>query len=928
MTIDAMSANSLFELEAAFLGTNELRVVSFRGREKISSLYAFDVLVESELDWQDVYQPLLSSAACLTIHGPHGASRRVRGIVNRIAAIGRRTTRAQYQYRLRIVPRMWLLTQRRGSRVFQDTTISDIVSTILGAKNIPYRWATTTALAERTYCVQYEETDFEFVSRLLAQQGIFYFFESLDPSATVSNVANAVGAAASGEFDAALAGSTDVVVLGDAASSYLPLPSGNGVMTAAAEVVATVANAIPGADALGSAAQLIPAPSLAMRRDEDRQDRECVHRFGLKRQVRASKMELRDYEYERPRYQPRGTASSAKLGGFSAGALLDPETLMASAANLAPDHAPELTVYAHRAEAQESEANDWSARVYLEQLRAEAALGIGKSNSRRLAPGFRFTLEDSADGFEAEYVVTAIRHRGVVPERMPSDADRSRPYANRFECVKSRIVFRPPRPAIRIQQVLETATVVGPGQDGSVHTDELGRIKVHFHWDREGEHNVNASCWIRVSQAWAGQAMGFQFIPRVGMEVVVGFLGGDVDRPVVLGAAYNATHPVPFPLPDKGHVSGIRTQTIDDVRSSGKFNEISFDDTAERELLSLRAERDCRVSVGHDQLISVGRDYELTVGSSGAGNIALRVQDAANAHVTGDAEVYVRGNSNRVILEDSSELVSGTQQVTLGARDVHVRRNDSTRIEADRLVEVGGGSVKHVAGNETVSVEGQLAMSAGAAWTVGAMTDATIRAGEVLRLASGSSFFELSKDQLTIRAKSIVLSADSTLEGGETSLLQMGNDSIFVSADNELRLTGAQAAVLATEKGACEIAGEIATLAADEVHAAAKGAKLGLADKAELLASAISLKAGSGETASNALEFDPLRTSWVDLELADDEGLPIPGGRYEVVMADGRTVYGTLDAAGRARVAVVPGSVQICYPEFDADAWAGQDTRS
>jgi type VI secretion system secreted protein VgrG len=543
----------MFELFVKGFREDNLEVISFRGKERISSPYTFDIEVASKLEGAVVCKLILSAPACFRVHAPNGAMRAVRGIVNRVDRLGQ-SEPGRHRYRVRVVSRLWLLTQRRDSRIFQDTTVRRIVETVLGNKQIAFRWAASEGRV-RSYCVQYEETDFDFVKRLLAEEGIYYFFEP--PS----------------EEDLVAGGTTDIppdtVVFGDAPSHYAVIEK------AAGDVVAP-----PKKPSGARRDALSPAPLLSLRRDGHRVDREFVFAFAERHQVRTTRLKLRDYEYERPTLARQAEASVSVGKGDPAGVSMD--TLLDTESGMASDIA--LTHYGHRPAGQEAEASERAARIYLEALRADAGVARGRSTCRRLAPGYRFGIEGAE--FEGDYAITEVRHRGILPEHARSPADVERPYSNRFECVKSRIAVRPAPPPIRIQQVIETATVVGSGGEGTLHTDALGRIKVHFHWEHDGSPAHN-SCWLRVASAWAGPGMGIQFIPRIGMEVVVGFLGGDIDRPLVLGAVHNATHPVPFSLPQHAAISGIRTQSMG---AREGHNLLAFDDSPQAEQLRLRAQ--------------------------------------------------------------------------------------------------------------------------------------------------------------------------------------------------------------------------------------------------------------------------------------------------------------------------------------------------
>jgi type VI secretion system secreted protein VgrG len=304
--------------------------------------------------------------------------------------------------------------------------------------------------------------------------------------------------------------------------------------------------------------------------------------FGLQRSIKPSSVHLRDYDFRRP-----NLVLSERVGLQASGP-------------------PPLEVYQHHADYDTPDVTPDRARVFLEQAQRRAVVGSGESWVRELAPGRRFDLSaEFSPGIEGAYAVTRVVHEGHTPELSGRPAERA--YRNRFECAPATALLRPRAPARKPRQVLETAVVTGPAGH-EVHTDEHARVKVQFHWDLHGQRNEKSSAWLRVAQSWAGASFGSQFAPRVGMEVLVGFLGGDTDCPVVLGCLYNATHPPPFPLPADKLKSGLRTQSSP---GAGGANELSFDDRAGEERICLFAERNLEEVVQHDHSTMVGHDQQI-----------------------------------------------------------------------------------------------------------------------------------------------------------------------------------------------------------------------------------------------------------------------------------------------------------------------------
>lgn len=430
----------MYEIQAGTCSPDELHVLSFEGREEMNGLYSFDVLVwGKDLDDTTFGTSVLGNPATLSMRLSDDDARHVRGIVVSVVFEGRREA-GRCAFRLTLAPRLWLLQKRVNSRIFQDLSVQQIVDAILEEHGVARAWSLLSTYPSRQYCVQYQESDYHFVTRILAEEGIFFSFEQ-PPGAAAGEVTERVALADDAHAYPAIAG--------DAALVYRH-QQGEGSMHAAENHVL------------------------------DFRPRTCVE---------PTAVVMRDYDFRRPKLD-----------------LTSGDEIAATT---------RLEVYDHHGEYEETDADTRNAVVFLEQLRQGAREVHGMSMCRRLLPGHKFELtEHEAEALNVGYVVTHVEHKGVTPEAASGSL---RVYENRFRCVPAEVPFRPARPARAVQQVTESAVVVGPeGQE--IYTDSLGRVKVQFPWDRGGKRNEHSSCWMRVMQPWAGAGWGGQFIPRIGME--------------------------------------------------------------------------------------------------------------------------------------------------------------------------------------------------------------------------------------------------------------------------------------------------------------------------------------------------------------------------------------------------------------------------
>lgn len=567
------------------------RVVGVEGHEGLSSLYEFrvEVAVDDAVD----LDPVVGAPVSLLIEGLD-APRYLHGEVASVDYIGE--TPRHVLYELLVVPTLRRLGLRHTSRIFQHMTTPEVVLEVLrraGIKGDAVRTDLTATYEPRSYCVQYRESDLVFISRLMEEDGIFYFFEHDRERTTL--------------------------VLGDHPGAHPPIPG---------------------------EAELTFNPGGEVR------DREQVTAIRVGQALRPGRVALRDHN------------------------LHEPDRAMDAAAEGERDTS--LEHYEHRGEYQDPEADGphggvGIARTRLQAIEATRRQVTGKSDCVRMTAGHAFMLSGHPrDELCRELLLTHITHRLTQPQALEEHALGDFHYACDFRCIGAETPFRPPRitPRPRVAGV-QTATVVGAGTE-EVYTDEYGRVLVHFHWDREGPMDEGASCWVRVSQAWAGPGYGAMFLPRVGHEVLVDFIEGDPDRPIITGRVYHGRNAPPYALPEEKTRSAIRSETSP---GGGGFNELSFEDAKGREEVFLHAQRDLREVVLHSNTRSVGVDQALTVG----GDQRISVDGDRTVTVKeGDHRLTVdRGSSTTVVEKDRSVLLrSGDSSLTVssGMRSVNVHK--------------------------------------------------------------------------------------------------------------------------------------------------------------------------------------------------------------------------------------------------------------
>lgn len=630
------------------LDENALLLERFSGQEALSSLFQFHLDLLAENTQTIPFDKLLGQKACIEVTLPTGEARYLHGIVSSFSQ-GDQSQRFT-RYVARLVPQFWLLTRTVRSRIFQHMNVIDILKKVLDGLDVS--WETTGGFQPRDYCVQYRESDFQFASRLMEEEGIYYFFKHSADS--------------------------HKMVIANAPQSHPDLPGPSRIIYEVIE---------------------------GGKRQEDR-----IYRWDKTQELHSGKYTLWDHCFELPGKHLE--AEKTVIENVQAGKVAHKLKVGVNDSMQIYDYPGG---YAQRFDGVDSGGGDNSADlqkifddnartvgIRMQQETTPALVINCASNCRHLVSGHKFTLTRhfNADG---QYVITSITHAAEEPVGVGVEAGTELArYTNTFTCIPFGLPFRParitPRPVVHGSQ---TATVVGPAGE-EIFTDKYGRIKVQFHWDREGKNDADSSCWCRVGTPWAGQQWGMIYIPRIGQEVIVDFLEGDPDQPIIVGSVYNADQMPPYKLPDNKTQSGIKSRSTLGG-SPSHFNEIRFEDKMGSEQIFIHAEKDLLESVEQDTTEYVGN------------NRTLQIAQKQTESVGADKNIQVGGKFNEAIGGDMSHTVGGkrneqvaTVYVLDSGQEIHLKAGMKVIIEAGaQLSLIGPGGFVDI-GLAGVTIQGSM----------------------------------------------------------------------------------------------------------------------------------------------------------------------------------------------------------------------------
>lgn len=679
---------------------------------------------------------LLGRDVTLRCERPHRMERLV-GMVARVTS--GRTSDRHVTAQIQIVPALAALEHSINTRVFQDKSAVDILKEVLEEGLAPYRREVDFSKLEgeytaREYTVQYQESDLHFATRLMEEEGFGFVFAHDDDREVMQLVEK------NADF-----------------GLVKTLQEGERIQLAAQQ--------------------------------GDASDAEPLSRFELVSRIGPTALTLVDYNWTQPSVQRASTSEEDAQGRTRE----------------VYDHARGITFreYGGNHEYLENDL-DWQLQLRMQAIKAEEHVAEGESRVIGMRPGLVFELYGHPDeSLNQRYLVTRVQHRGTVPEAggvdlahilgfgdTPAHSQSEPPpaYSNRFECIPASVVYRKKRstPKPRIHGV-QTATVVGP-KGAEIHADEHGRIKVQFHWDRQGQLDDRSSCYVRVGQSWAGAHWGATFTPRIGMEVIVTFVDGDPDRPIVTGCLYNGQQRPPYELPAELTKTTIKTRSTPDGEG---FNELRFEDKKGSEEIFIHAEKDYNRVVKANESVHVG------------GNSTLSVSGTRSKTVTKDETNTLQANRTTVVQQNDVVTVHGEESVerlSKGSKTIETSKGRILLNSTQKLLAIQDSQhLLLLDGHAALKSSKKVWLEAGSKEGPRTTIDATsggelfIKATSRIVLTCGESKLEMSNDgSIVLKGVTLTLEASDSKVVASDAGVNVKGAKIEVTAEGEAIITGSK----------------------------------------------------------------------------------------------------------------------------------------
>jgi len=670
-----------------------------RGREELGRPSEFEL---AALSTRNDIKPsdLLGKKITVKLERVKGGTRYFNGHVTRFAqgdTLGR-----YYEYRMTVHAWLWFLTRTSDCRIFQEKTVPDIIKEVFADHSMAvFDDGLTGTYAKREYCVQYRETDFDFVSRLMEEEGIYYYFEHGDGKHTLKLV--------------------------DADSAHKKL-----------EGKESIACHLPGRTLHG--------------------DEEFIQIFRQAQRIQPGMVATRSYDFTKPK---------ADLGVKSQ--------------NIEKHETADYEIYDYAGDYVQTDNGDHLARVRIDELHSEFELAEAESNVREIAVGHTFKLTNAPHKDQEKDYLIVKAEWDLQNNTYETNTDEDAIFHCTMQVLQAKQQFRPgritPRPTMGGPQ---TAVVVGPGGE-EIYCDKYGRVKVQFHWDRYGKKNENSSCWIRVSNPWAGGNWGGMAIPRMGQEVIVDFLEGDPDQPIITGRVYNADQMPPYALPANATQTGIKSRSSKGG-GAANFNEIRFEDKKGSEQVFLHAEKNQDIEVendethwtGHDRKKTIDHDETTLVKNNRTETVGVneKIDIGANRTETVGANesITVSGNRDRTVMQNEIVTVALTRTHSVGV-------NEMINVGAAREVTVGGAQAVTVGAAQQETVGLSQTETYGKSQTTSVGTDRTTKVGD-------NCSTEVGKNQSLKVGKNLHITA------GDEVVITCGDSSITMKKDGTITIKG------------------------------------------------------------------------------------------------------------------------------------------
>lgn len=740
------------------LGDDAFTFVHFAGRDEINRCFDFTVrLVSTNLE----VDPLEMLGKPLSIQAEAGDP--PRWFSGLVAGFGlRKIEDRMAHYEANVRPWLWFLHYTTDCRIYQTMSVVEIIEDVFSRhEGATFEKRLQGSYPTREYCVQYDETDLDFVQRLLEHEGISYFFEYADGVHTL--------------------------VLADAMNKLGPAPGYETVE--------------------------YHFEDRAMRRD-----REYMNRWLPTSSVRPGAFAHTDYDFTKP-----GADLMAQSQEAFAHALAEGEH------------------YRHPGAHLDVGRGDGLAAIRREELQAAHRKVSAGGTVRGLFSGCTFKLEGfPREDQNDEYLVLRAEYRFGDPGFVSGAAEEGGEFHVALEVAPTSVPFRPARTTRRpVMRGPQTATVVGPSGE-EIFTDQYARVKVQFHWDRLGKRDQNSSCFLRVSQTWAGAGWGFIQIPRIGQEVIVDFLDGDPDRPIVTGRVYNAKEMPPYGLPGNATQSGLKTNSSP---GGGGWNELRFEDKAGSEEVYFQAQKDHNLLIKHDRSKLVQHDQKDRIDNNAKHSVGVNLdEDVGNNKTTSvgvDRTVTIGNNDTESVGVNRSLTVGSNETISIGSNSTETIGASHTQsvaimqtitVGAARADTVGASEARTVGASQTNTIGSSRQVTVGSnqthtigsndSWTVGSNQTSKVGANSELKVG-GAMAVEVGKGRATkIGAddakevggtQAVKVAKDSALEVGEEGLIKIGK-ALIIEAGDSIVIKCGSAAIGLKKDGTISISGKDITL--------------------------------------------------------------------------------------------------------------------
>lgn len=701
------------------VGSELLTFTHLVGRDEISRCFAYTVgFVSTDHD----IDPLKMLGGMVSVEGESDPKRWFSGLVSEFRLTRIEDRLAYYETVVR--PWLWFLGNATDCRIFQNMTAVEIVEKIFSKYGTAkFEKRLQGSYPSREYCVQYDESDRDFVQRLLEHEGIFYFFEHDEGKHTL--------------------------VLCDAMSKLKPAPG----------------------------YEKIP---YNFEGHASRRDVEYITEWIPGSSVRPGAYAHTDYDFQKP---------GADLMAKSAQPFSHKE---ASGEN-----------YRQPGAHLDVGRGDTLAGIRREELQAVHQRITAVGTVRGLHSGCTFKLESfPRDDQNQEYLVVSAEYRLFDPGYRTQNEAHSENFKLVLGVAPTALPYRAPRITPRpIMRGPQTATVVGPSGE-EIFTDKYARVKVQFHWDRLGKKNENSSCFVRVSQTWAGSGWGFIQIPRIGQEVIVDFLEGDPDLPIITGRVYNASQMPPYGLPGNATQSGWKSNSS---KGGGGYNELMFEDKAGSELVNFQAQKDHHLLIKHDRTKLVQHDQSDRIDHDAKHSVGHNLdEDVGNnktVKVGVDQTTNIGNNDTETVGVNRSLTVGSNETIGIGSNSTEtIGANHTQTVAIVQTVSVGAARVDSVGASETRTVGGLQANTIGARRSVtvgaaqshdiGAADSWTIAAAQSVKVGADQSFAVGGAQSSEIgKARTAKIGADDATDVGGAHALKVGKGSgIQVAEDSSIKV--------------------------------------------------------------------------------------------------------------------------------------------